>query len=127
MSLQFARDDFREIIGTGEFSVECTFTPPGTGVESVVISGLFAEHNNMINGDGIPVNSKISHLTVCESDLTALGYTTRNAAGKIALEKHLVDIADISGIIKHYIIKEYKPDHLLGGITLILGDYGSAS
>jgi hypothetical protein len=126
MSLVEARNDYKTIVGAGEFSTSCTFTPVGVTPVSRVVSGLFFEHHNSVNTDGVPVNAKNSRLTICESDLTSQGYVTRSSnTGRITLYKHLVDIVDIAGATKHYIVKEILPDRSLGGITLILEDYGS--
>lgn len=125
MSLQFAREDYKQIVGAGEFSVNCTFTPPGTSPVSKTIKGIYSEINNSVNTDGVPVNAKQTRLTICESDLTAQSYTTRDASNRITLNKHLVVIADISGTNRTYIVNEVIPDRTFGGITIILGDYGS--
>jgi hypothetical protein len=125
MSLQLARQDYKDIVGAGDFSSSCTFTPPGVSPVSKVVSGLFVEHNNSVNTDGLPINAKNARLTICERDLTAQGYVTRSANNRISLYKHIVTINDISGTARKYIVNETIPDHGMGGITLILGDYGS--
>lgn len=123
MSLQFAREDYAAIVGTGEFSVQCTFTSLGATPQTAVVSGLFAEHHNSINTDGLPVNSKNTRLTIVESSLTALGYTTRNAQNRVSLTKHKVVVKDINGVNRSYVVNEILPDNHIGGITLILGDF----
>ncbi len=122
MSLQFAREDYKEIVGNGEFSTPVTFTTPGINPFSASIIGLFVEHHNQVNTDGVPVNAKVSRLTICESDLTAKGYTTRNAANKVSLSNHLVSLKDINNVQRSYIVAEILPDNGIGGITLILAN-----
>jgi hypothetical protein len=123
MSLQFAREDYARIVGTGEFTVQCTFTSLGVTPQTAVISGLFTEHHNSINTDGLPVNSKNTRLTIVEASLTALGYVTRSAQNRVSLTSHRVVIKDINGVNRSYVVKETLPDNHIGGITLILGDF----
>lgn len=123
MSLQFAREDYAAIVGTGEFSVQCTFTSLGVTPQTAVVSGLFAEHHNSINTDGMPINSKTTRLTVVEATLTALGYTTRNVQNRVSLSNHKVVVKDIRGVSRSYVVNEILPDNHIGGITLILGDF----
>lgn len=122
MSLQFAREDYAAIVGTGEFSVQCTFTSLGTTPQTAVVSGLFAEHHNSVNTDGMPVNSKTTRLTIVEADLIAKSYTTRNAQNRVSLTKHKVVVKDINNVSRSYVVSEILPDNHIGGITLILGD-----
>lgn len=127
MSLQFAREDYKSIVGAGEFSVLCTFTSLGATPLTAVVSGIYSEHHNSINTDGLPVNSKNVRLTVVESDLIAKGYPTRNTgSNQIKLFNHKVSFADIGGTTRNYVVKEIFPDFTVGGITLILGDYSAS-
>lgn len=123
MSLDRAKYDWNRFSVSGGFEVNATLTP--SGGEPVLVKCLGTKHHNSINTDGIPINSKNTHISLIESYLTGLGLTVRDSSGEINLRNWLVSFADSSGVSKDYIIKETMPDETVGVITCILGDYAS--
>jgi hypothetical protein len=123
MSLSRAKADMKRFITAGGFEVAITLTP--VGGEATDVTGLATKHHNSISTDGIPINSKNTHISLIESDLTDKGITVRDSAGEINLRNWLVSFPDSSEVSKNYIVKETMPDETLGVIVCILGDYGS--
>jgi hypothetical protein len=124
MSLVNAIADWKRLVNNGGFGVNVTLTPPGSST-SKIVKGIAVKHHTSVSTDGLPVNSINVHVSIIESDLIALSYTVRNAAGEVDLRNHRASFADANGTTKNYIIKETMPDETVGLITCILGRYGS--
>lgn len=122
--LERAKIDLINIINSSGFGIDCQFIPP-IG-DSVTIKALFTSHNNSVSTDGIPMNAKNIHISICESDLTDLNYTVRNSTGEVSLRNHRIKCADSTGTTKDFVIKETMPDETLGLIVCILGLYNGS-
>lgn len=118
-----AIEDIKRFTTDGGFEVDMTLTAPGG--EAIPVKSLATKHHNSVNTDGVPINSKNSHASFIESDLTDKGLTARDSRGEVNLRNWLVSFADSSGVTKNYKIIETMPDETLGIIVCILGDYGS--
>lgn len=103
-----------------EFAVPATFTD---GSQSATINVIHSKHHMAHDTDGNAVNVKNAHISFAENNLTAEGYTVRNAAGEVAMINHRVTVADSTGTEKEYIIREAYPDEMVGLIVCILGDF----
>lgn len=116
-----ARADARRIL-KGDWSTMVIFTAPTT--ESASIQATFYRVNKpSLNTEGRVVNSIIAHCTVSERDLIEAYYPTRNAADEMDFADHLLTAADESGVERTYVAREWHPDHTLGIIRIMLGDY----
>jgi hypothetical protein len=104
-----------------EFAVSATFTSPDG--ETATINVIHSKHHLGIDTDGNRVNSKNAHISFAENNLTAEGYTVRNAADEVSMINHRVTVADSTGIQKEYVIKEAYPDEMVGLIVCILNDF----
>jgi hypothetical protein len=123
MSLAQAKYDWLRFSNNGGFQVSMTLTPLIGSALPIV--GLATKHNNSVNTDGLPINSKNVHVSLVESYLVSLGLTVRNSAGEINMRNWKISFPDSSGITKNYVIQETMPDETIGVIVCILGDYGS--
>lgn len=104
-----------------EFAVSATFTDLSGGTATINV--IHSKHHMAQDTQGIRVNSKNAHISFAENNLTADGYTVRNAAGEVAMINHRVTVKDSTGIDKDYVIREAYPDEMVGLIVCILGDY----
>lgn len=117
------RADIEQITANDqEFAVSATFTNTITG-EQVIINVIHSKHHMAHDAEGARVNLKNAHISFAENNLTAEGYTVRNASGEVAMINHLVSVADSTGITKEYVIRECYPDEMVGLIVCILGDF----
>jgi len=121
MSIDSARVDIQRFLTTGGFQVNVSLTSPDGKVVS--IKALAVKHFTTVDTDGNQINTKNARVTLVENNLITLNYPTRNAKGEVNLKSHKLDYADSTGILKHFVVKEWYPDETLGIITLILGDY----
>ena len=120
--LDLARADTRRIINSGGFEVAITLTPP-TPATPLTINGLASKHWITIETDGIDANTKQTHISISEKDLTDNSYPVRDSNGQVSLKGHLVNYIDSTGIEKTNVITEYYPDETLGIIVCVLSDY----
>lgn len=111
-----AKADIEQITSDPDgWGTEMIFTAPTS--ETATIYGLFTEHHNSINDQGISTNAKFSHCSFSERLLTALDYPTRDGNGEVSLLNHSIVIKG-----KEYIIREQMPDETVGFIACKLGD-----
>lgn len=104
------------------FGVAMIFTAP-TG-ETTDVVGIKKQHHLGIDPNlGTPINSKTATVSVSEKFLTDAGYPVRNADGIVAMQRHLVDVKDSTGISEKYIVEQWFPDETIGLIVFILGKY----
>lgn len=115
------KNDLKQITGNqNEFGVELTFTAPDTSTASVF--GIHAKHHTGFDAEGFPVNSKIASIAIYEETLSDFDYPVR-ISGEVNLRGHRVAAMDSTGIVNHYVVREWFPDEMVGLIVCILGDY----
>ena len=120
--LQQIRKDAQNYLKAGGFEEEIQLTNP-SGF-SINIKGIHSKHWLQHDTDGNLINGKNAHITICEQEVNALGYVTRNQrTGNIDLQNHKVNVQDSTGIVKNYIINEWLPSETFGLIICILGDF----
>jgi len=74
-------------------------------------------------GEGAPVNSLQTYVSVSEKFLTDLAYPVRNSDGIVHMEAHTVEVADSTGTTAKYAIVQWHPDETVGLIVFILSNY----
>lgn len=117
--LNRARRDAQRITSNADngFAVSALFTAPNNATATVNV--IHSKHHMGIDTDGNLVNSRNAHINVAEALLLAAGYPVRTE-GQVYLTNHRVDIADSTGVVKKYVVKQWMPDETLGTILLIL-------
>lgn len=119
-----AQNDIKNITSnTAEWGKTATFTAPGGATETVAL--IHNKHHTGFNELGERVNTKYGSVAVSETNLNANGYPVRDASGEVNLAGHLVDVADSTGDVKKYVVREWYQDETIGLIVVILGDYSS--
>jgi hypothetical protein len=68
------------------------------------------------------VNTKNAHIAISEKFLSDASYPYRNLSGEVSLKNHRIAVADSTGLVKNYVIREIFPDETIGLIVCILGD-----
>ena len=111
-----ARRDLKRFMA-GRETVEITLVAPTA--ESVIVTGLHSKHHFSIDNDGRPVNSRNAYISFVES--AVVGYPIRDKSGTVNLKGHSVQVADSTGTICSYKIREWYPDETVGLIVCILG------
>lgn len=91
--------------------------------ETVTIYGLHSKHHLGIDTDGNRVNSKNPHISVAEKFLIDAEYPVRGSTGEVNLSGHKVSVADSTGTVCNYVIREWYPNETTGLIVCILGDF----
>lgn len=119
--LDRARVDAQRIITSGGFEVDITLTPPLPD-SPLAVKGLASKHWIDIQTDGIDANTKNTHITIVEKDLTDNAYPVRDGNDQVNMEGHQVDYIDSTGTSKSNTIIEAYPDETLGLIVAILND-----
>jgi hypothetical protein len=117
--------DINRITGNLDgFGVAITLTAP-TG-EIANITGLHSKTHLAVDTDGNAMSTKQARVSFSEQNLVTANplYPFRNANGDVDLEKHLVDVADSTGVIKHYMVSKRMPDETVGLILIYLEEYG---
>lgn len=117
-----ARRDARGILSGPDWSTVVTFTAP-TGEIEIITATFYRVNRQSLNTEGRITNSIIAHCTVSERDLIEVYYPTRNAGDEVDFSGHILTAADEDGVERTYIAKEWHPDHTLGIIRIMLGDY----
>lgn len=122
--LERARRDVTRITSNSSngFAVSAVFTAPNNATATVNV--IHSKHHLGIDTDGNLVNSQNAHINVSEALLVAQGYPVRSL-GQVKLNNHRVRLADSTGVVKEYKIKQWMQDETLGTILLILESYGS--
>lgn len=120
--MEQAKQDIKRITSdlTG-FAVPITFTDP-LGY-SVIVNGIHTKIRLVITTEGDSVNSKRPYVSVSEDNLLAAGYNVRNLNREVALVNHMVQVADSSGNVCSYIIREVWPDERVGLLVCFLSDF----
>lgn len=116
--------DNAEITGNADdFGVSITLTAV-TG-EIAALTGWSTKHHLGLNDLQQAVKAKTASVNVHPINISAANalFPLRSAAGEVDLKDCLVDTADSTGEIKHYIASSWLPDEKLGGIIIILEDY----
>lgn len=98
-----------------------TFTKKD-GSLSVVVSGMHSKIHMTTDTEGNTINTKRPHISVVESALNDLGYSTRNANNECNLKDDKVYVIDSTGVTCQYVIAEPFPDETLGLIVCFLRD-----
>ena len=119
--LTAARHDARLYATEGGFQENISIETPD-GSTNVNITGLATKHHIFFDTDGTVMNGKNAHINIVESQLSDLNYPVRDSNGEVNLINHVVNVADSSGVIKRFIIKENHPSETFGLIVCILGD-----
>jgi hypothetical protein len=120
--LNKARKDSKKYITKGGFQDDIVLKTID-GLKVINTTGFVSKHWINYDTDGLPANSKNAHICLDESDLVLQEYPVRNNQNEVSLMNHKVDAKDSSGVLKHYIIKEWFPNETLGLIVCILSDY----
>ncbi len=119
-----AKADIEQITSNAdEWGIEIVLTAPDPGNETVTITGLHVKHYISIDTDGNFVNAKNAQITFSEKFLTDAAYPVRNANNEVVLKGHKADVKDSTGVLRHYVIREWFPDETIGLIRCILGDF----
>lgn len=112
-----------------------TGNPDGFGVSIVLkapsgevanITGLHSKTHLAVDTDGNAMSTKQARVSFSEQNLVNAnaGYPFRNTNGDVDLSGHLVDVADSTGVIKHYSVAKRMPDETVGLILIYLEEYG---
>lgn len=106
------------------FAVTATLTAK-TG-EVAEIKCLHSKHNISVGTDGQPVNSKNAHFSVHEQTLIEANpaYPIRDGSREVIIKGDTIEVADSTGNVWKYLIRESWPDETLGLLVFALGDYG---
>lgn len=108
---------------TNGFAVEITFTSQN-GEDTATITGLHTKHHTAIDPtNGNLINSKNAHISFSESYLTDVDYPVRNVSGELVLRNHRVSVADSTGTVKEYLVRENFADETVGFILCMLQDF----
>lgn len=117
-----AKQDIAQITSNAnDFGVALKFTAPTGATAS--ITGIHTKIHLAVDTDGLPVNSKQSHISFSEQFLQELSYPVRNATGEVSLRNHSVEVKDSTGVLKKYIIKQWFPDETIGLISCMAEDF----
>lgn len=120
--IEQAKKDLLQITSNlDEFAIAVTFIAPTTETET--INCLAIKHHLDFDNDGNSVSTKTARISFSEKLLTDLDYPTRNTSGEVNLMNHRVSWADSTGIVKHYVIKEWFADETLGFIFCKVKDF----
>jgi hypothetical protein len=117
-----AKQDVADITAnSAEWGLSITMTAPDE--TTATVTGLHTKHHMAVDTLGNPVNAKNAHASISEQHLVAAGYPVRNEQGEVSLYGHRVSVADSTGTVKHYTVKQWHPDETVGLIVMILDDY----
>lgn len=117
-----AKADYERITSDlNGFAAEITLTAPDN--TTVTVNGLHTKHHLSIDTDGNQVNTKNPHISISEKFLTDLEYPVRNSSGEVMMYGHKVLVADSTGNLCSYVIRETFPNETVGLIVCILGDF----
>ena len=120
---EIAKRDIADITSNpNEWGAELTFTGPNG--ETAVINGLKTNIGLKVDYEGNMVNSKKTHVAFSESKLIVLGYPTR-IGGEVNLGNHKVSLADSSGKVTNWTIRQWFPDETIDLISCILSIDGN--
>jgi len=120
--IDMAKADIEQITGDlNGWGKSMTFTAPNSATATV--TGTTARHHQSFDTDGVKVSSRNIHVSVSEKQFTDNSYPVRNGQGDVALQGHRVAVADSTGTVKQYVVREQYPDETIGLIVLILGTY----
>jgi len=118
-----AKKDIEDITSnTSEWAKTADFTAPN-GVIQENVTVIHAKHHTGFTENGERVNTKYASVAVSEDNLNFYNYPIRDANDDVDMAGHRVDIADSTGVVKNYIVREWYPDEMVGLIVLILGEY----
>ena len=118
--LERAKADIQQITtNSDEWGVSMVLTAPNSA--TITIKGLHTKHNIRFDTDGNQINSLNAHVSFSEAVL--VGYPVRNTNGQVDLIRHKVAVADSTGVVKNYMIKEAYPDETIGLIVCVLDSY----
>lgn len=122
--LDLARTDLQNIMNDESFGFtqDVEFTTADGGTTST-IKALVSVHHNAVDADGMEISSKIATVSFMEATLAATGYPVRSVNGVVTMESHKVACTDSTGDDRLYIVRERKPDAMLGIIVLMLEDF----
>ncbi len=113
-----AKADIKQITSNeDDFGVVLTFTAPTAEVATV--AGIHTKKHFAIDTEGNAMNSKQAHISVSEELLTEADYPVRTY-GEVNLKNHKVAVADSTGTVCTYIIKQWFPNETVGLITCLL-------
>lgn len=120
-----ARNDVAKFTSnSNDFATPIIFTvTDGELITTATINGIASKHFFRLTDTGLIVNSKNAHVTVSELILNEASYPVRNKNNEVALVKHRVTWADISGVQATYTIAEAFPNEMTGLIRCVLGDF----
>lgn len=120
--LEFAREDFRDIIEDQEgFSNNITLSAPDGSI-SIDVQALTTSHRLSVDPEtGMLVNAKNIHFSVSERTLNELGYPVRDANNEVSMRGHKVAFPDAVGVDGMYVIDQSWPNATLGVLVFILG------
>lgn len=93
------------------------------GITTATINGMSSVIHLGVDNQGEFVNSRKAHISITESSLTDLGYTTRDQNNALILKGNRVNVMDSTGTSEKYVIREIYPDEALGLLVCILGDF----
>lgn len=89
------------------------------------IKGTRSKHHLGVDSLGNSINTKNAHVTFHEKQVIDAGFNIRNSEGDVAIKGYRVDVADSSGTIGYYVIKEFFPSETTGLIVCTLGEIAS--
>ena len=118
--------DLQQITGNSdEFGVSITLT--AKNLQTVTVFGFAPKHHVGLDANGMAIKTKTASVFVSELNITETNalFPLRNASQDIDIKDCLVDVADSTGIVKHYKAQSWLPEEALGGIVIILEDYSS--
>jgi hypothetical protein len=119
-----ANRDIQRITGNPDgFGMSIVLTAPSGEIAS--LTGLHAKTHLAVDTEGNATSTKQARVSFSEQNLINANplYPFRNTEGEIDMEGHLVDVADNTGITKHYTVEKRMPDETIGLIVIYLSDY----
>jgi hypothetical protein len=118
------KSDTEQITGNlVDFAMPVILEAP-TG-QTVEINGIYSDHSNAYDENGMPITGKFTHVTISEQPLIDLGYPTRSSKGLMNFLSHKVTINYADGRSEKYIVDQQRPDYTINLVILILAKYTS--
>ena len=93
------------------------------GSQTATIYGMHAKINQTMDTMGNIINGKKAHISIAEEALTDRGYTVRDGNSEVALIGDRVSVADSTGVVREYEIRETIPDQTVGLIVCFLFEF----
>ena len=122
MSIARARYDIQRFVNNGGFQIEITLEPPYSGQAPIKLMVTHANHTTQTDEIGVKVLGKKASVTIVENDLITLGYNYK-VRERVYLNDHILQMANASGVLEWFIVRDTIPNVGLGVITCLIAPY----